>query len=483
MDDQITNESKPLILLYSTPLGFYFYDANRNEIVVINEQLYHYIDAVMKDDVKEMYLAGDEADKQYHELKECGYFSTHRVIEIKHPATDTLELLLERKIDSIILQVTQNCNLRCSYCVYSEKDFLSQRSHSDKMMSFETAKRAIDFFLMHSMDTQKPNIGFYGGEPFLNLELIKQAVTYAKKVFEGRTLTFSITTNATLLTDEIIDYLAENDINLTISLDGPKTIHDHNRVFAANQNGSYNTVIRNIRKLWERQPKYARLVSTNMVINPENSYEEINSLFNDKYISKMRSNHSIVERDNDESVFYSTEFRNAALYNQFLEILSMAKQFRVEDIGRITADEIEGMQRRMQEIRYGVLSDSAAPGGPCIPGKMRLFINYQGHFYPCERVSEMSSCMQLGSLDKGFDMSKVDALLNIGKLTEENCRDCWAFTQCMICSKKADDDGVLSSNKKSKFCKEAKETALLRIKNKVLLFELNRHLSRMTYIN
>ena len=478
MEQQI-EQTKQLIKLFKTPLGYYFYETNRNEIVAVNEQLYKYIDAIMKDNEKEMQQVKDEVFQQYNDLVDCGYLCTHRVKEIKHPVTDNLELFLERKIDSITLQVTQNCNLRCSYCVYSENDYSSQRSHSEKMMSFETAKKAIDFFFMHSIDTKMPNISFYGGEPFLNLELIKQSVDYAEKVFEGRKLTFTTTSNGTLLTDDLIDYLAENKFNLMISLDGPKEIHNQNRVFATNKQGSYDTVIKNIRKLWERQPDFAQRVSISMVLNPENSYEEINSLFSDKYIRKMKCNHSIVEKD-DEIVHWSDEYLNGSLYNQFLGFLLATKQLSKDAVKRTTIDEIEDMQNDIQKIRYGVLGDVTAPGGPCIPGKMRLFIDYKGNFFPCERVNEMSACMHMGSLDKGFDMDNVNSLLNIGKLTEDECRNCWAFLQCNICAKKADMKGSLSLEKKRKSCQESKAAAFSKIQNKVLLFELNKHLSRVS---
>lgn len=477
MEQQI-EQPKPLILPFRTPLGFYFYETNRNEIVAINEQLYRYINAIMKNNEGEMYQLRNEVIEQYHDLVTCGYLSPSRVKELKHFMTDNLELFMKRKVDGIILQVTQKCNLRCLYCVYSENSYHSQRSHSEKEMSFETAKKAVDFYFMHSMDTNQPNIGFYGGEPFLNMKLIKQVVDYAKKVFEGRNITFTITTNATLLNDDFIDYLAENKFNLMISLDGPKTIHDQNRIFATNRKGSYSTVIKNIRKLWERQPDFAQTVSINMVINPKNNYEEINSLFNDKYIRKMRCMHSIMEKDDNDMVYYSDKYLEASIYNQFLGILSIAKRFRKEKVKRMAIDEVENMQHEIQKIRYGVLSDKAAPGGPCIPGKMRLFVDYKGNLFPCERVNEKSTCMHLGSLDTGFNMSNIDSLLNIGKLTEDECKNCWAFTQCIICAKKVDKNGELSAEKKRKYCQESKKIVFSKIKNKVLLFELNKHLSK-----
>ncbi len=147
-----------------------------------------------------------------------------------------------------------------------------------------------------------------------------------------------------------------------ISLDEPKKIQNQNRVFASNKQGSYDTVIKNIRKLWERQPDYAQKVSLSMVINPENSYEEINSLFNNKYIRKMRCNHSIVEKDDYENVHHSEEYLNDSLYNYFLGTILSTKQFRKDIVKRTTIDEIGGMLQEIKKIKYGVLGDVSAPG-------------------------------------------------------------------------------------------------------------------------
>ena len=134
---------------------------------------------------------------------ECGYLSSANVKQIEHPLSNLSEHLLARGLEKMTLQVTQNCNLRCKYCIYSEVSNLSQRSHNENAMSFETAKNAIDFFGVHSRDKKQVAIGFYGGEPLLEFQLIKDAVSYAKKIFEGKDLSFHITTNATLMTDEM----------------------------------------------------------------------------------------------------------------------------------------------------------------------------------------------------------------------------------------------------------------------------------------
>ena len=90
----------------------------------------------------------------------------------------------------------------------------------------------------HSVEKERVIIGFYGGEPLLEFELIKKCVKYARKELKGKQINFALTTNATLLNDEIINYFIEHSFIVTVSIDGPKEMHDDERRFAKNNKGS-----------------------------------------------------------------------------------------------------------------------------------------------------------------------------------------------------------------------------------------------------
>ena len=77
-----------------------------------------------------------------------------------------------------------------------------------------------------------------------------------------------------------------------------------------------------------------------------------------------------------------------------------------------------------------------APSGPCIPGQLRLFVNVHEQLFPCERVSERSPAMCIGTLDDGFNLENAQKILNVGKLTEESCKNCWCFRYCTLCAKR-----------------------------------------------
>lgn len=141
---------KPLVLPIRTPLGTYLYDGNNNEILLVEESLFSYVCNVLDSDGNLNCEPPAEIQQYVKKLNECGYLLPSNVKEIFHPLTSISEFLLNRSMGNLVLQVTQSCNLRCRYCIYSESSNLSQRSHSSLTMSFDIAKKAIDFYIQKS---------------------------------------------------------------------------------------------------------------------------------------------------------------------------------------------------------------------------------------------------------------------------------------------------------------------------------------------
>lgn len=182
---------KPFIQLFKTPNSAYILDANKNELIPICEESFVFLSKVLN--------GGDNGLSPTEEilaLQEEGYLSTEsNVHQVKHVYTEFLPYYLDRKMGQITLQVTQKCNFRCKYCVYTSKENMKQRMHSQKSMSWRTAKSAVNFLWNHSVDSKKVNIGFYGGEPLIEFPLIQKVIRYSQKMFEGKELSFSITCN------------------------------------------------------------------------------------------------------------------------------------------------------------------------------------------------------------------------------------------------------------------------------------------------
>ncbi|MBU5331792.1 radical SAM protein [Anaerocolumna aminovalerica] len=460
------------IKLFSTPNRYYCLDVNKNEFLELSFSAYQYLEQILNgQEVKQT------APEEILILKKAGYLSKEsNVKQVKHAFTDYLENFLERKLSKITLQVTQNCNFRCKYCIYSEEHNFMQRSHSSKSMSWETAKDALIFLWKHSVDSSTINIGFYGGEPLLQMPLIEQVIEYSKKLFKGKKLTYNITTNGTLLDVEKILYLQKHDVSLMISLDGPREINDINRVFA-NGTGTYDTVMEKITLIREIAPEYAEKLSISMVMDPENDFDCINNIcLREEDVDKLNIVPSIVDKDYDgEKTVSSDIYRWKYQYQGFLAILSFLGRYEKEKVSPIVLTSVRSeIEHRFDIENAAGLFEKDAPAGPCITGQMRLFSDVEGRLFPCERVSENSSAMCIGTIDSGFNINNAKELLNVGELTTDICKECWCFRYCTLCCKKADSGKeALDATVKLSYCSDSKRSAYHKIMLYLLFKEVN----------
>lgn len=260
----------PNIHLFSLYNQYYFYDANTNAIMEVPSEIYIFLKNIIeKRDVdvrKEFESLGDYQKEEIEYLISSGLLSKSVTdCSLCHPETEMLCDYYKSNLSSITLQVTQNCNLRCAYCIYSGS--YVNRTHNNKRMQLETAIKAVDFLYRHSSQSHIISIGFYGGEPLLEFDLIQKVVDYAEGLFKGKSLQFLMTTNATLLSVEKARYLREHTFHLTISLDGPQSIHNKNRIFAGSNKGSFQVIMNNLKKIKEDDPQALKDISFNAVID------------------------------------------------------------------------------------------------------------------------------------------------------------------------------------------------------------------------
>jgi len=195
------------------------------------------------------------------------------------PVVDTAQFPL----GSLVLNVANKCNLHCSYCYEPEA---AKYGASPVQMDFETARTSIDFLFAKAGNNREVNVIFFGGEALLNFKLMRQTVAYAKEKGEasGKKVDFSLTTNGTLLTDEIIDFFQEHRFGLTISMDGPQELHDKRRFFLTNRGerkSSYEQIVPRVKRLIERytaRPVVARVTVTKGTVEIMRIYEHLTSL-------------------------------------------------------------------------------------------------------------------------------------------------------------------------------------------------------------
>ncbi len=189
-----------------------------------------------------------EVEKTIEDLEYCDVVDNGMAKE-KFPSLPEPDFPLQR----IVLNTTNQCNLACGYCYEYSDDRISTTANKPKYMGEDVARAAIDTLMRESAGRKVLHLTFFGGETLLNFPLMQWAVGYAKAeaLKLGKEIDFSLTTNATLLTEEIVDFLAANRIGVTVSIDGDRELNDRMRVFH-NGKGSYDVIAPKIKMLLER---------------------------------------------------------------------------------------------------------------------------------------------------------------------------------------------------------------------------------------
>ena len=184
------------------------------------------------EDIKALESAGKLFSKDQYEELACNYKNNSKVIK------------------AMCLHIAHTCNLNCSYCFASQGKYQGDRA----LMSFEVGKRAFDFLIENSGTRRNLEVDFFGGEPLMNWDVVKQLVAYARSIEKqhNKNFRFTLTTNGILLDDEIMDFLNKEMSNVVLSLDGRKEVNDHFRRDYAG-NGSYDRIVPKFLELVEKR--------------------------------------------------------------------------------------------------------------------------------------------------------------------------------------------------------------------------------------
>lgn len=450
----------PFIARFRTPRNYYIYDVNTNGFLRVNEVVYDvsdYFGYIPEQELIEKLSCKHSREVVQRALSEVtrsqrqeGVFSTFRPERLHYPMTrGEIEDILNKGMQQLILSVTEQCNLRCRYCVFSGA-YQYQRTHASRWMSFETARKAIDLFMKCSVDTELPALGFYGGEPLLAFNLIRKVINYTNQRYE-RKLNLHITTNGTLLSSDVASFIVKNEIAILVSLDGPPQIHDNMRVYPDGR-GTFSTILRNLRALKDEYPEfYERKVAFNVCLSSPDDMEEVYKFFteNEDIFSGKRLVVSHVGSIDTDL------FKNGVLVPaEGWQMKQSARRF-VETI--ILGREPDMFLKALYEIPlvrihqrcFKPLSETHYPNGICTPGVRRLFCTMDGDLTLCERVNPG---LNIGHVDRGID---YDAALELAhryaEMSSPDCRNCWAIRFCSACYCQLYRDRY-DINKKENFC-------------------------------
>ena len=324
-------------------------------------------------------------------------------------------------LTTAVLNVTNQCNLSCGYCYeYSEDKIVDTATGAQpKFMSEETACQGIDLLMNESGDNRVVHVSFFGGETLMNYPVLRRVVPYARAQASARHkhVEFNLTTNATLLTEDMINFLADEDIAVTVSMDGPRELQNRFRVFH-DGSPSYDVVLPRVKALLARhhsRPIGARVTLTSQVsdvvtifrhLTDEIGFQEVGFA---PVTTSPNRDHAL-----DGSGFDHMVGQFKTLANEFLEAAATDRHHGFSNVSET-----------LEEIHKG-----ASKAYPCGAGLGLVGVATGGDVALCHRFAG-SDDHKLGSVSEGLDREAQTQFLERHHLANKpDCHSCWARPLC-----------------------------------------------------
>ena len=366
----------------------------------------------MSDKYKDIPAADiEECYEQICELKDAGKLFAPETFE---PMAGHLKQKTAGVVKALCMHIAHTCNLNCSYCFASQGKYHGERA----LMSFEVGKRALDFLIENSGTRRNLEVDFFGGEPLMNFDVVKQLVEYARSIEKehGKNFRFTLTTNGVLIDDDVIDFANKEMSNVVLSLDGRKEIHDRYRVDYAG-NGSWKRIV----------PKFQKLVEARGGKN---------------YYMRGTFTHANPDFLKDIQQMLDLGFTELSM-EPVVCAPGEPSELTAEDMS-VVMDQYEKLAELMLErdkegkpfTFYHYMIDLT--GGPCIykrisgcgSGTEYMAVTPTGELYPCHQfVGEEK--FKLGDIWNGVSNTAIqDEFMACNVYTRQECRECWARLYC-----------------------------------------------------
>ncbi len=360
-------------------------------------------DKYKADDIKEAY---DEIT----ELKDAGSLFTEDIYE------NYIDSFKNRQpvVKALCLHIAHDCNLACQYCFAEEGEYHGRRA----LMSFEVGKKALDFLVANSGSRRNLEVDFFGGEPLMNWEVVKQLVEYGRSIEEAnnKKFRFTLTTNGVLLNDEILDFVNKEMGNIVLSTDGRKEVHDRMRPFR-NGKGSYDLIMPKFKKVAESRNQ------TNYYVR--GTFTHYNLDFSNDVLSLADQGFKQISV---EPVVASPEDGYALRSEDLPQIFEEYDKLAVEMIKREKAGRGFNFFHFMIDLT----------GGPCVykrlsgcgSGTEYLAVTPWGDLYPCHQFVGNEDFL-LGNVDDGIVKKNIcEEFKQCNVYSKPKCKDCFAKLFC-----------------------------------------------------
>ena len=329
---------------------------------------------------------------------------------------DFVDVVKQRKtvVKALCLHIAHDCNLACKYCFAEEGEYHGRRA----LMSYEVGKKALDFLIANSGSRHNLEVDFFGGEPLMNWQVVKDLVAYGREQekLHNKKFRFTLTTNGVLLNDEVMEFCNKEMGNVVLSVDGRKEVHDYMRPFRKGA-GSYDLII----------PKFQKFAE---------------SRNQDKYYVRGTFTHHNLDFSKDVLHLADLGFKQISV-EPVVAADTEEYAIREEDIPQIK-EEYDALAKEMIAREkagkgfnfFHFMIDLT--GGPCVykrlsgcgSGTEYLAVTPWGDFYPCHQfVGEEQFLM--GNVDEGITRPEIrDQFGKCNVYTKEACKDCFARFYC-----------------------------------------------------
>lgn len=444
---------KSKCLLFHTDKNVYLYDTGTGKIFLLTNQgeidvFYSLIEQRIKGEVTEKNLEYISTFvKEEHLLKgitKKDFYDIDR---------DYIIDKVSNELSQITLEVTQQCNLRCKYCIY-DHEHTNFRDYESKDMNWDIAKKAVDYANAHSKD--RIVISFYGGEPLIKFNLIRKTVEYALETIKDKSLSFSMTTNMVLMDREKAEYIAKvPNFSVTASIDGPQYIHDANRV-DINGRGSFLSTIKGLKTYIDHvkmyDSNYTSRISLSIVLDQPFTYYKYDKI--EQFFRELEW----LPLEVDKMVTYA-DYPASHIFTQPREEREYIDEWVIKKAGKdnFYNNTLESVLYPIHARSiYEVPQEYMKMNGCCIVGSRKLYVTAEGDFLACERIGESPN---LGNVFTGIDYDRLFRFYidEFQQKSKNMCSKCWASTLCNVCYARYYDKEGFNEEAKSSVCENTRK--------------------------
>ena len=381
-----------------------FENTEKEEILTTLKEKYSGTDSVTPEDIDECYA-------QICELRDMGQLFSKDTFE---GMAGTLKEKTAGVVKALCLHIAHTCNLNCSYCFASQGKYHGERA----VMSLEVGKRALDFLIENSGTRRNLEVDFFGGEPLLNFEVVKELVAYARSIEKkhNKNFRFTLTTNGMLIDDDVIDFANKEMSNVVLSLDGRREIHDRFRVDYAG-NGSFDKIVPKFQKLVEaREGKNYYMRGTFTHANPD-FLEDIKVMLDLGF--KELSMEPVVCAPGDPAEL--TDEDSLVVMEQYEKLAELMLEKERKGDGFT-------FYHYMIDLKDGPCIYKRISG--CGSGTEYMAVTPWGDLYPCHQFVGDEK-YKLGNIYSGVTNKETQKeFFECNVYAKPECRDCWARLYC-----------------------------------------------------